>query len=156
MEGVPGFPRSKMTKQYWDQSMCPTMGGLPISLHQAIVICSRGLIVDQVSTPEPSISQSSPHELVLFVAGDLGHNLAFGGESQKFSGCIHFLRSFFAVTDEHQAWANSHGCGRGANIVSAYLKQTISGSGSNKDFSGSLRGEIDVRLKYIPAIVAIP
>jgi hypothetical protein len=47
------------------------------------------LAIQQFSTPKPSLSHLAPHSFVASVARQLGHELAFSGESHEFLRSIH-------------------------------------------------------------------
>jgi hypothetical protein len=66
-------------------------------LVRRIVARRQGLLREQFSAPQPSLSHAPPGLLVLGLAGELGHQLAFGGMLQKFFGRAH--RGYDSLSD---------------------------------------------------------
>jgi hypothetical protein len=56
---------------------------LPTMLHGMSGEGQCVLLLDQFSTPYPSLCDATPYGLILAIPRDFRHKLAFGGKSQK-------------------------------------------------------------------------
>src|SRR5271166_7076404 len=61
-----------------------------------IVARRQGLLCEQFSTPQPSLRHAPPSLLVLGLAGELGHQLAFSGMLQKLFRRVH--RRYYSLS----------------------------------------------------------